>query len=61
MTRETTIWTALFVCGAAFLAVRAATSERGVGQQFVVPVEVVGLYDSEKRVIVPHTINPTAA
>ncbi len=60
MTRETTIWTALFVCGATFLAVRAATSERGVGQQFVVPVEVVGLYDDTKHEIVPHVIDPTA-
>ena len=60
MTRETTIWTALFVCGAAFLAIRAATSERGVGRQFVVPVEVVGLYDGEKNEIVPHVIDPTA-
>ena len=60
MTRETSIWTALFVCGAAFLAVRAATSERGVGQQFVVPVEVAGLYDAEKKEIVPHEVNPAA-
>jgi hypothetical protein len=61
MTRETTIWTALFVCGAAFLAVRAVTSERGVGQQFVVRVEVVGLYDAETKEIVPHQIDPTAS
>ena len=60
MTRETTIWTALFVCGAAFLTLRAVTSERGVGQQFVVPVEVVGLYDAEKKAIVSHEIDPTA-
>jgi len=60
MTRETSIWTALFVCGAAFLAIRAATSERGVGQQFVVPVEVAGLYDAEKKELVPHVIDPTA-
>ena len=61
MTRETTIWTVLFVCGASFLAVRAATSERGVGQQFVVPVEVVGLYDTGKRESVPHEVDPTAS
>ena len=60
MTRETTLWTALFVCGAMFLAVRAATSERGVGQQFVVPVEVIGRYDAEKKEIFPHVIDPTA-
>ena len=60
MTRETTIWTALFVCGAAFLTLRAVTSERGVGQQFVVPVEVVGLFDAEKKAIVPHEVNPAA-
>ncbi len=61
MTRETTVWTALFVCGAAFLTVRAATSEQGVGQQFVVPVEVVGLYDAEKKEIVAYAIDPTAS
>jgi hypothetical protein len=60
MTRETTIWTLLFVCGAMFVAVRATTSVRGVGQQFVIPVEVVGIYDAEKKEIVPHKIDPTA-
>lgn len=40
MTRETTIWTVLFVCGAVFLGVRATQVDRGAGQQYVVPVTI---------------------
>lgn len=55
MNRETTIWTILFVCGAAFLAYQTATSKRGVGQQYVVPVEVVGRVDAATGKVVPIT------
>ncbi len=52
MNRETTIWTILFVCGAGFLAFQAA-QPRGVGQQFVVPVEVTGQLDPASGQMIP--------
>ncbi|WP_010586092.1 hypothetical protein [Schlesneria paludicola] len=53
MNRETLIWTILFVAGAGFLALQSATSKKGVGQQYVVPVEVVGQLDPTTGVISP--------
>lgn len=53
MNRETLIWTVLFVGGAAFLGFQATSTERGVGKQFVVPVEVVGKFDAATKEIVP--------
>lgn len=55
MKPETKIWTILFVFGAAFLAFQTATSKRGVGQQYVVPVEIVGRFDATTNAIVPVT------
>ena len=53
MNRETTIWTLLFIVGGLSLAYHVQSSERGVGQQFVVPVEIAGRVDSATGVIVP--------
>jgi hypothetical protein len=53
MNRETTIWTLLFIVGGLSLAYHVQSSERGVGQQFVTPVEIAGRVDSATGVIVP--------
>ena len=53
MNRETTIWSVLFIAGSLFLAYRATFTERGVAQQFVVPVEVVGRIDATSGAVVP--------
>lgn len=53
MNRETTIWTLLFIVGGLSLAYHAQSSERGVGQQFVTPVEIAGRVDSATGAIVP--------
>lgn len=53
MNRETTIWTILFVAGAGFLAFQSATSKKGVGQEYVAPVEVIGQLDPATGKISP--------
>lgn len=51
MKSETLIWTILLVGGAGFLMFRATSTERGVGQQYVVPVEVVGQVDDDGKIV----------
>lgn len=51
MQRETMVWTILFLGGAGFLAVQSATSPRGVGQQYVVPIEITGQVDSSGKIV----------
>lgn len=51
MKSETLIWTILLVTGAGFLTFRATSTERGVGQQYVVPVEVVGQRDDTGKIV----------
>ena len=53
MNRETTSWTLLFIVGGLSLAYHVQSSERGVGQQFVIPVEIAGRVDAATGVIVP--------
>lgn len=53
MNRETLVWAVLFLGGAGFLAYQSATSERGVGRQYVVPVEVAGTLDETTKQISP--------
>jgi hypothetical protein len=53
MNRETLIWSVLFVGGAAFLAFQATQTKHGVGQQYVVPVEMAGQVDITTGEIVP--------
>ena len=54
MNRETIIWSILFVCGAGFLTYQTTATKRGVGQQFVMPVEVAGKIEATGQ-IVPFT------
>ncbi|WP_373651351.1 hypothetical protein [Schlesneria sp. DSM 10557] len=51
--RETAIWTFLFLAGGLALVVRAVYSEAGVGQKYVVPVEVVGQINPGTQDIIP--------
>lgn len=51
MKSDTLIWTILLVGGAGFLTFRATSTERGVGQQYVVPVEVVGQVDDAGKIV----------
>ena len=53
MNRETSIWTFLFVAGGLFLTYQAAFTEKGVAQQYVVPVELAGRIDPASNAIVP--------
>lgn len=46
MKRETLVWTLLLAFGAMFLLLRAVGTERGVGRQYVVTEEIVGMRDS---------------
>ena len=50
MNRETWFWSILFVCGAGFLAFQQFNTQRGVGQQYVIPVETVGQIDEAGKV-----------
>lgn len=51
MNRETWIWSILFLAGAGFLAYQQVSNPRGVGQQYVAPVEIVGQLDAEGKII----------
>jgi len=51
--RETSIWTFLFFAGGLFLTYQAIFSEKGVAQQYVVPIELAGRIDSVSNVVVP--------
>ena len=53
MNRETLIWTVLFVGGGAFLTYQATQTERGIAQQFVIPVEVASRFDPASKEMVP--------
>jgi hypothetical protein len=53
MKREATIWTLFLIMGGFFVAYQVRSNERGVGQQFVVPVEVAGRIDQSTGAIVP--------
>ena len=53
MKQETAIWTLLLLAGGIFVAYQASSSERGVGQQYVVPIEVVGQIDPATGTIAP--------
>ena len=53
MKRETIIGSLLLILGMLFLAYRVTSSERGVAQAFVAPVEIAGRLDPVTGTIVP--------
>ena len=53
MNRERTIGSLLLLAGVLLIAARVTSSERGVAQQFVVPVEITGRVDVATGQIVP--------
>jgi hypothetical protein len=53
MKRETLIWTLLFVGGGSVLLFQATATRRGVGMQYVVPVQLVGEWDAQSQKVVP--------
>lgn len=51
MNRETWIWSLLFLCGAGFLTYQQFSTPRGVGQQYVAPVETVGQVNADGKIV----------